>query len=101
MQGLQESIWIYIRKVYNQSYLSSTEVEGKVLKQRKKTYKIFINLGKNMIVAIQDLYDKVTTSVRTSRHKTEDFPIMIGLHQGSTLSPCLFNLMLDEFAGDT
>jgi len=26
---------------------------------------------------------------------TEDFPITIGLHQGSTLSPYLFTLVLD------
>ena len=39
------------------------------------------------IRAIKDMYDGVTTSVRTQGGVTEDFPISIGLHQGSTLSP--------------
>jgi len=33
--------------------------------------------------------------VRTQDGTTEDFPITIGLHQGSTLSPYLFTLVLD------
>jgi len=33
--------------------------------------------------------------VRTQDGATEDFPITIGLHQGSTLSPYLFTLVLD------
>ena len=33
--------------------------------------------------------------MRTQDGTTEDFPITIGLHQGSTLSPYLFTLVLD------
>ncbi|KAH1219602.1 LINE-1 retrotransposable element ORF2 protein [Glycine max] len=47
------------------------------------------------IRAIQDMYDKVSTSVRTQDGESDDFPITIGLHQGSTLSPYLFTLILD------
>jgi hypothetical protein len=47
------------------------------------------------IRAIKDMYDGVTTCVRTYDGVTEDFPINIGLHQGSTLSPYLFTLVLD------
>jgi hypothetical protein len=36
------------------------------------------------------------TSVRTSDEDNNDFPINIGLHQGSTLSPYLFALVMDE-----
>ena len=35
------------------------------------------------------------TSVRTPGGETTDFPIRIGLHQGSALSPYLFNIVLD------
>ncbi|KAF7808226.1 sacsin isoform X2 [Senna tora] len=41
------------------------------------------------------MYDGVTTCVRTQGSVTKDFPITIGLHQGSALSPYLFNLVLD------
>ena len=47
------------------------------------------------IRAIQDMYEGVSTSVRTQDGDTVDFPIIIGLHQGSTLSPYLFTLVLD------
>jgi len=39
------------------------------------------------IIAIKDMYEGASTSVRTQDGATEDFPITIGLHKGSTLSP--------------
>jgi len=47
------------------------------------------------IRAIKDMYERASTSVRTQDGAIEDFPITIGLHQGSTLSPYLFTLVLD------
>ena len=47
------------------------------------------------IRVIQDMYEGVVTSVRTPGGETTDFPIRIGLHQGSALSPYLFNIVLD------
>ena len=43
------------------------------------------------ITLIKDTYDNVVTSARTSDGDTDDFPIKIGLHQGSALSPYLFS----------
>jgi hypothetical protein len=48
------------------------------------------------ITIIKDMYDNIVTSVRTSDGDTTDFPINIGLYQGSALSPYLFALMMDE-----
>ena len=48
----------------------------------------------------KDMYDNVVTSVRTSDVDTDDFPIKIGLHQGSALSPYLFALVMDEVTRD-
>ena len=42
----------------------------------------------------------VVTRVRTSDGDTDDFPIRIGLHQGSALSPYLFALVMDEVIRD-
>jgi hypothetical protein len=47
------------------------------------------------IRAIKDMYEGVSTSVRTQDGDTEDFPIIIRLHQGSNLSPYPFTLVLD------
>jgi hypothetical protein len=52
------------------------------------------------IILIKDMYDNVVTSVRTSDADTNDFPINIGLHQGSALSPYLFALVMDEVTRD-
>ena len=41
------------------------------------------------------MYDGTITSVRTQGEVTEDSPIKIGLHQGSSLSHYLFTLVLN------
>lgn len=41
------------------------------------------------------MYNGVMTCVRTQSRATKDFLITIRLHQSSTLSPYLFNLVLD------
>jgi hypothetical protein len=46
------------------------------------------------------MYDRVVTSVRTTDGGTNVFPINIGLHQGSALSPYLFALVIDEVTRD-
>jgi hypothetical protein len=46
------------------------------------------------------MYDNIVTNVRTSDKDTNDFPINIGLHQGSVLSPYLFALVIDEVIRD-
>ena len=52
------------------------------------------------IILIKDMYKDVTTFVRTYDGNTTDFPINIGLHQGSALSPYLFALVMDEVTRD-
>ena len=49
---------------------------------------------------IKNIYNNVVTRVRTSDGDTDDFLIMIGLHQGSALSPYLFALVMDEVTRD-
>jgi len=44
---------------------------------------------------IKDMYDGVA-NVRTCGGITNDFSITMGLHQGSTSSPFLFVIVMDE-----
>ncbi|XP_071729029.1 uncharacterized protein [Rutidosis leptorrhynchoides] len=44
------------------------------------------------------MYEGAKSCVRTPVGNTEVFPIEIGLHQGSALSPFLFALILDELS---
>jgi hypothetical protein len=53
------------------------------------------------ITLIKNMYDNVVISVQISGDgDTNDFPINIGLHQGLTLSPYLFALVMDEVTRD-
>jgi len=46
------------------------------------------------------MYEGVRTKVRTVLGDTVDFPIDIGLHQRSALSPFLFTTVMDELTRD-
>ncbi|XP_063600304.1 uncharacterized protein LOC134776484 [Penaeus indicus] len=43
------------------------------------------------VEAIQDMYEGARTAVRSAAGLTEDFEVKVGLHQGSALSPFLFD----------
>jgi hypothetical protein len=53
------------------------------------------------ITLIKDMYNNIVASVRTSDCDTNDFPIKIGPHHGSALSPYLFDLVMNEVTRDT
>ena len=44
---------------------------------------------------IQETYTDATTQVRSSVGVTDSFQVQVGLHQGSALSPFLFNIVFD------
>ena len=44
---------------------------------------------------VQDMYRSCNTQVVTQKGETEYFPIEVGLHQGSALSPLLFIIIMD------
>jgi hypothetical protein len=82
-------IFIDLRKAYD-------KVTRNVLWWALQKHKV----STKYITLIKDMYDNVVTSVRTSDGDTNDFLINIGLHQGSTLSPHLFALVMDEVKRD-
>ena len=51
---------------------------------------------KGYIDVIRNMYEGVVTTIRSPAGETNEFPITVGLHQGSTLSPYLFALVMDE-----
>ncbi|MEL7196585.1 MAG: reverse transcriptase family protein, partial [Bacteroidota bacterium] len=49
---------------------------------------------------IQEMYKNVYTKVRSSVGETGGFEVEVGLHQGSALSPFLFNIVMDVMTRD-
>jgi hypothetical protein len=47
---------------------------------------------------ITDMYSSAKTSVRAPVGDTDFFPVEVGLHQGSALSPFFFAIVLDELS---
>jgi Reverse transcriptase (RNA-dependent DNA polymerase) len=48
------------------------------------------------VTLIKDMYTNAVTYVRACDSESDTFPIKIGLHQGSALSPYIFTLVMDE-----
>ena len=44
------------------------------------------------------MYDRVSTNIYTPVGMIESFPIRVGLHQGSTLSPFIFTAIMEEIS---
>ena len=65
-------------------------------REQKDLHMVFIDL----ITLIKDMYKNAMTFVQTCGGDTTHFPINIGLHQGSALSPYLFALVMDEVTRD-
>ena len=49
---------------------------------------------------VQDMYEGSKTRVSCAAGDTEDFRVTVGLHQGSTLSPFLFTVIIDCITAD-
>ncbi|KAL0820815.1 hypothetical protein ABMA28_005493 [Loxostege sticticalis] len=49
---------------------------------------------------VQDMYEGVSTQIKTPAGITDQFKVKVGVHQGSALSPLLFNLSMDYITRD-
>ena len=57
-------------------------------------------IPERMVEAVMALYVESRTRVKTMAGKSEEFDILVGVHQGSVLSPLLFIIVMDELSKD-
>ena len=50
------------------------------------------------VMIVQDMYEGARTRVKSSVGLTDKIPVAVGLHQGSSLSPYLFAMIMDVLA---
>ena len=58
------------------------------------------NIPEGYVRLVQDMYQGATTRVKYKRGISEQFEVVIGLHQGSALSPFLFTMLVDTISQD-
>ena len=51
-----------------------------------------------IVNVIKSMYERVTTSVKMNGVESESFEVKVGVHQGSVLSPLLFNIVMQAIA---
>ncbi len=78
-------IFINLEKAYDSI---PRDILWRVLEQRRVSIRY--------IQVLKDMYEETIAIVRTVGGYTRDFPISIGLHQGSAVSSYPFTLVLDK-----
>ena len=57
-------------------------------------------VSEKYVKVVQDMYAEATTQVKSTVGTSEKFNVKVGLHQGSTLSPYLFDLIMDVITAE-
>ena len=77
-------MFIYLEKAYNRIPRSEIWNCLRIWKVPEK-----------YIGVIQDMYKDSETQIRTPAGKSESFKVIMGVHQGSALSPFIFTIVMD------
>ena len=104
---------------HNRCSIYSTAITGKILGKKRELWMAFIDLEEafdrvpreviwwalresgveeRLISVIKSMYDGATTAVKIGASESKKFPVRVGVHQGSVLSPLLFIIVLEALS---
>ena len=53
-----------------------------------------------LVKVVMEMYEGAKTRVRVANGLSDEFEVKVGVHQGSVLSPFLFNIVMDVVCGN-
>ena len=94
-------LWRNIGKTERTAYMVFIDLEKAYDRvPRQKVWRCMRKNGvtEKYVMIVQDMYEGVRTLVKSSVGLTDMIPVGVGLHQGSSLSPYLFAMIMDVLA---
>ena len=62
---------------------------------RQEVWRCMREKGDKYVIIVPDMYEGARTRVKNSVGITDMIPVGVGLHQGSSMSPYLFAMIMD------
>ena len=93
--------WIEGQKAVHCAFIDLEKAYNRVPREELWEFLWLAETSECYIKIIKDMYDGATTSVRSAAGLTKEFKVSVGLHQGSALSPFLFDIIIDRLTEDT
>ena len=92
--------WTEGQKAVHYAFIDLEKAYDRVLREELWECLRLAETSECSIKIIQDMYDGATTTVRSAAGLTKKFKKGVGLHQGSSLNPFLFAIIIDRLTED-
>ena len=81
-------------------FIDLEKAHGRVPRQEVWRCSRVKGVSEKYVRIMKDMYAEATTQVRSTVGTTEKFKVKVGLHQGSALSPYVFDIVMDVITSE-
>ena len=92
--------WREVRKKMHCVFVELDKAYDRVLREEVWYCMSKSGVAEKYVIIVQYMYEESTTTMRCVIGVEEGFEVKVGLHQGSSLSPCLFAMVMDRLRQD-